>query len=53
MPESPRFLVSQNKFESARDSLNKIARFNGKGSRLADEFVFEEEFNLNSRRRDE
>ena len=46
MPESPRFLVSQHKFDKARQALNFISKINGKGTRTADEFVFEEEFEV-------
>lgn len=42
-PESPRFLVSTNRYDEARAALNKIAKVNGKEDGLADKFVFPKE----------
>jgi hypothetical protein len=42
-PESPRFLVSTNRYDEARAALNKIAKVNGKEDGFADKFVFPKE----------
>ncbi|CDW90772.1 solute carrier family member 5 [Stylonychia lemnae] len=42
-PESPRFLLSQNRFTDLRDTLNTIARINGKNPKTANDFQFKEE----------
>jgi hypothetical protein len=43
IPESPRFLVSQSKFDEARKAFNVIAFYNGKKHDLANDFIFQEE----------
>jgi hypothetical protein len=40
MPESPRFLVANKKFDEARRVFNKIAKMNGKPANTADNFSF-------------
>ena len=40
MPESPRFLISQKRYQSARAVFNKIAKWNGLAYDRADNFVF-------------
>ena len=40
MPETPRFLLSQHRYQSARAVFNKIAKFNGLPDDRADYFVF-------------
>lgn len=42
-PESPRFLVSTNRYDEARAALNTIAKINGKEEGFADKFVFPKE----------
>ena len=36
MPETPRFLVTQNKAKEAKDALRKIAKFNGISTEIVD-----------------
>jgi len=40
MPESPRFLLSQNRYQAARSVFGTIAQFNGMQRERADSFVF-------------
>jgi hypothetical protein len=42
-PESPRFLVSTKRYDEARYALNKIAKINGMGDKVAEKFVFPKE----------
>jgi hypothetical protein len=42
-PESPRFLVSTKRYDEARQALNKIAKINGMGDKVAEKFVFPKE----------
>lgn len=43
IPESPRFYVSKNKFDKAREAFAVIARVNRIDVNIVKEFVFEEE----------
>jgi len=38
LPESPRFLLSSNRFTELRDTLNRIAKINGKNPNTANYF---------------
>ena len=44
MPESPRLLVTQKKYDRARKVFNQIAVMNGKGKFACDSIIFSEEF---------
>ena len=43
LPESPRYLLSQHKFEHAKEVFSVIAKWNGKYPDIAKEFVFKDE----------
>ena len=43
LPESPRFLLSQNRFTDLREVLNRIAKINGKDPKTANYIQFKEE----------
>ena len=42
-PESPRYDYSKDRFEQAKESLNRVARFNGQYSYNPDNFKFDSE----------
>jgi hypothetical protein len=48
LPESPRFLVSANKFDRARAVFKTIAKWNGVKPELVNDFVFKEELEQKS-----
>ena len=46
LPESPRFLVSQNRFDEARKVFGTIAKHNGVGEQVAKDLYFKEEMEM-------
>ena len=40
MPETPRFLLAQHRYQSARSVFGRIAKFNGLSQSRSDNFVF-------------